>query len=429
MPVGDDSAIYKRENIEDLLATHADAITSLREAVADEVKSASAISTTVLYDDIFLLRYIMSHKTAEAAIKPCKETLSWRIENADTLHTLTTEGIKGIPNASTFMKFQTVGEITTKFGGWTTYVVRTAHSDLPALMGAMSVEQVSDYLTYSKEINWRECDQLTRATGILVKNISVIDMNGFSFFGADKRFFKALGDSSKRSAIVFPQFLGATVIVNVPSFLSVLMKVFSPLMPQSALDKQRFCKVKNSADPIKSPASGCPYLNMFGGQNAEGLTCPVAGLPTFLGGQEPCPAALIPVADREDRLTKITVGARSNKMIEMEINSEKLMGMTFPCRLKYEILVAGYGISVGAKLKSKSQGETKEEEKVVLVARKIKAEEGLVVGTFDVLKEGTLLIEFDNTYSYLRSKTVQYRFDFDMSVTVDAGNVEVEVAF
>tara|TARA_B100000795_G_C22786054_1_gene434675 strand:- start:845 stop:1195 length:351 start_codon:yes stop_codon:yes gene_type:complete len=116
-------------------------------------------------------------------------------------------------------------------------------------------------------------------------------------------------------------------------------------------------------------------------------------------------------------------------MIEMEINSEKLMGMTFPCRLKYEILVAGYGISVGAKLKSKSQGETKEEEKVVLVARKIKAEEGLVVGTFDVLKEGTLLIEFDNTYSYLRSKTVQYRFDFDMSVTVDAGNVEVEVAF
>ena len=38
MPVGDDSAIYKRENIEDLLATHTDAIASLREAVADEVK-------------------------------------------------------------------------------------------------------------------------------------------------------------------------------------------------------------------------------------------------------------------------------------------------------------------------------------------------------------------------------------------------------
>ena len=45
--------------------------------------------------------------------------------------------------------------------------------------------------------------------------------------------------------------------------------------------------------------------------------------------------------------------------------------------------------------------------------RKIKADEGLVTGTFDVKNAGTLVITFDNSYSLLRSKTIQYRFDVD----------------
>ena len=404
MPIGDDSALYKREKIADLLAEHSDEVEKLRDSVKEMLPSEPVDG--VAFDNIFLLRYILSFKTAEQAVKPCRETLEWRVQNADILHRLTSEGIDGIPNASTFLKFQTVGDITTKFQGWTTYVVRTAHSDLPSLMGAMSIQEVSDYLTFSKELQWRECDILTRETGILVKNISIIDMNGFSFFGADRRFFKALGNSSKLSANVFPQLLGATICVNAPSFIHLLINSFGSLMPKSATDKQRFCKVKNT---ITEEASKCPFLNMFGGQDSNGKTCPIKGLPDFLGGVEPCPADLIPVADREDRMSKDIISARSSKIVEIQINDNTMMGMSFPCRVKWEVLIAGYGLGVGATM---SVGETKEEEEV-LPMRKIKADEGLVSGTFDVKSAGTLKITFDNTYSILRSKTIQYRFDVD----------------
>ena len=406
MPLGDDSALYKREQVEDLLAKHMDAITELREAVAEELPKEPVDG--IAFDDIFLLRYILSYKTAAKAEGPCRETLEWRRENADVLSRLKT--IHDIPNASTFLKFQTVGDIDAKFAGWTTFVVRTAHSDLTACMNALSVQEVSEYLTFSKELQWRECDRLTRETGVLVKNISIIDMNGFSLFGADRRFFAALGDSSKKSAIVFPQLLGATICVNAPSFIQLIVKAFSPFMPQSALDKQRFCKVKNTNT---EPASGCPFLNMFGGRDDSGKTCPVDGLPDFLGGELPCPAVLVPVAERVDRMKKATIGARSNKTIEVKVDDNAVMGMKFPISIKYEVLVAAYGIGVEAKMVTSSSDDTgsDKKEQVVMPARKIKAEEGLVQGVFQVEKPGTLKFEFDNTYSILRSKSIQYRVE------------------
>ena len=418
MPLADDSALYKREKVEDLLASHADALVSLRAAVGDKLPDGPEAGTGVQFDDIFLLRYLLSHKGDVAkATEPLLETLKWREDNAETLASLKT--IHDIPNASTFLRFQTVGDIGTTFAGWTTFVVRTAHSDLTSLMNAMSVQEVSDYLTFSKELQWRDCDKRTRETGMLVKNISVIDMQAFSLFGADRRFFAALGDSSKKSAIVYPQLLGATICVNAPSFIQLIIKAFSPFMPQSALDKQRFCKVK---DTRKEAASGCPFLNMFGGQDDAGKTCPVAGLPDFLGGVEPCPAVLVPVADRSDRMKKSTVGARSNKVVEVTIDDNAVMGMAFPIRVKYEVLVAAYGIGVEAKMITAGGGADDDKGEVVLKSRKIKADEGLVEAHFEVHRPGTLRFEFDNTYSMLRSKSVQYRVEI---VTEPAEEEEV----
>ena len=273
MPLADDSALYKREKLEDLLALHADAVVSLRAAVGDKLPEGPEAGSGVQFDDVFLLRYLLSHKgDAAKATAPLLETLQWRKDNAETLASLKT--IHDIPNAATFLRFQTVGDIGATFSGWTTFVVRTAHSDLTSLMNAMSVQEVSEYLTFSKELQWRDCDKKTRETGMLVKNISVIDMQGFSLFGADRRFFAALGDSSKKSAIVYPQLLGATICVNAPSFIQLIIKAFSPFMPQSALDKQRFCKVK---DTRKEPPRGARSSTCLAGKTRRARRVPSPG--------------------------------------------------------------------------------------------------------------------------------------------------------
>ena len=85
-------------------------------------------------------------------------------------------------------------------------------------------EQIGDWLHYTKEKVWRECDKKTRETRLLTKEISVIDMANFSIFGGDSRFYKCLGEASKLSAIYYPQLLGKTILINTPSYFRFLYK-------------------------------------------------------------------------------------------------------------------------------------------------------------------------------------------------------------
>ena len=404
-------ALYDRVPVEGLLVEHGEAIGALRLLVGDALPSAPVDG--VEFDDIFLLRYILSYKTAPKAVEALRETLVWRAKHADTLAAVNAEGKPAIPNYATFIKFQTVGDVDATFGGWPTFVVRTAHSDLPSLMNALSVNEVADCLTFAKELQWRECDRLTRDTGVLTKSISCIDMNAFSFFGADRRFFQALGASSKTSAIVYPQLLGATAAVNIPSFLHIIMGTFGRLMPQSAIDKQRFCGARNTESEDHSK---CPFLRAFGGADggplAEGAPLPKhPGLPAFLGGAEECPTYLQPVKERANRMKKETIGARRTKILEIPFTD-----LAFPATVRFNFLVAGYGVGVGATMSTATPGS-----EPCIAPRKMKADEGLIEGTFVVERPGTLRVEFDNSYSVLRSKTVQYTFEIDVGDSVMAG--------
>jgi hypothetical protein len=50
----------------------------------------------------------------------------------------------------------------------------------------------------------------------------------------------------------------------------------------------------------------------------------------------------------------------------------------------------------------------------VMDAVKIKAENGLTTGVMRIPSPGNLKIVFDNSYSILRSKSLQYRIDIDL---------------
>ena len=72
--------------IADLLAEHASAIAALRAAIADVPEFAAGANATVKYDDVFLLRFILSNGAGtaetEAAVRSC---IKWRAENAALL--------------------------------------------------------------------------------------------------------------------------------------------------------------------------------------------------------------------------------------------------------------------------------------------------------------------------------------------------------
>lgn len=118
-------------------------------------------------------------------------------------------------------------------------------------------------------------DKKTRETGLLCKQVSVIDLEGFSLLHYDPKFAKVIGKSSAFSAVHFPQLLGKTILINLPVTFRLVYKAFTVFMPQSTLEKQAICP----ANTLKSSATECPFLKKFRGSDEI--------MPPFLGGKGP----------------------------------------------------------------------------------------------------------------------------------------------
>ncbi len=152
-------------DIDKLLVEHKVQIDDLRSRTKD-VLSKDPVS----YDDIFLLRYVLTHSkrggmdTAEDAVR---KTITWRTENSVVLDKVVATG--KAPHEDLVLKFTTVGHVCDLGGYEPVWVVRTGHANQKAMMSTLTIEQVGDWLHYSKEIFWRMCDERTRKTRKLIK--------------------------------------------------------------------------------------------------------------------------------------------------------------------------------------------------------------------------------------------------------------------
>jgi hypothetical protein len=201
-----------RTSVDSLLVAHKAAIEELREAVADCLPEDSEF-----YDDIFLLRFVLTWEKKGGLTESSdavRKTVAWRTENAEALAQTVRTGIA--PGEEVMKRFNTAGYAGSLAGMEPLFIVRTGYCNLKGLMNACTMEEVARLATISKEVAFAECDKKTRKTRQLVKMISIIDLEGFSMFGGDSRFHKALGESSKQAAVYYPQLLGKTVLISKP---------------------------------------------------------------------------------------------------------------------------------------------------------------------------------------------------------------------
>ena len=273
---------YERvqDDIDELLAKHADAIIELRGRVA-EAPHYKADD----YDDIFLLRFLLSNGTIDKAETNLRSTFVFRHEQRERL-ARAASNIKD-PKHEPMSKLSIADllEVTT-LADEPILVVRTGRSDVRALMNAYSEDEVVEYLNYSKETAFQRCDAATKRTRRLVKMITILDMNHSKMSGNDRRFFKALGRASKDAEIYYPQLLALTVPVNPPAYIGILWQLGKRFMPARTIAKIRFCSATDTTN-AKQHVGQCPFV----GRNFTPET-----LPTFLGGTMP-PVGRLRLAD------------------------------------------------------------------------------------------------------------------------------------
>ena len=191
-----------RANVDELLAKHQTDI--------EEVKklTAKVLPKDDMYDDIFLLRFVITHSKKGAcdfaeAVEALRKTIEWRIKNADILDQTVSTG--KAPNEEMCMKFNTCGYAGDLGGYEPIFVVRTGHCNSKALMSTLSMEQVTDWLNFSREIAFRKCDERTRKTRMMIKTITIIDVANYNIFSGDRRFDTCLNKASELSALYYPQ--------------------------------------------------------------------------------------------------------------------------------------------------------------------------------------------------------------------------------
>ena len=243
----------EQKNVDELLVANAAAIATLREALADTDLSKYDPGSRVPYDDIWLLRFILSNGTQDAE-KAVRATLAYRAANVELLERAACGDNTKYQPLLRYSIAQVYSQRTTM--DEPVQLIRAGKSNVKKLMDLFTEDEVVESMNFQKEQLFLMCDEATRRTRRLVKMVTCLDMHSSKFTDNDKRFFKALGRASKDSELYYPQLLQITVAINVPSYLNLIWPIAKRVMPAKTLAKFRICSARNT---LTESAVKCPF--------------------------------------------------------------------------------------------------------------------------------------------------------------------------
>ncbi|KAJ3285608.1 hypothetical protein HDU79_007202 [Rhizoclosmatium sp. JEL0117] len=377
-------------NLSSLLNAHATEIAQLRERISDVIDPSR-------HDEIWLLRFLLSNKTVDAAETACRFTINWYKTHAAVIETVMAGG--KAPKEDEINVFQVTNfhKETTK--GEPIFYVRVGLCNNKGLMDNVSHDDFVNFTIFNRMKALEACAKATKEQNRLVKIITVIDMQNFNVTrGNDLRFFKAIGESSKISEKMFPQLLGRSVMANMPSTLLFLFNtIFKPLLSKKTQEKLVFCPGVVSGKPLDA----CQYI---------ARVLKPEDVPSFIGGKCNCKGGCIsgipnyqtvPVnAISDSGLMNITVHARSTETVEVPLAKGDQIKYEFKISEKQDIKV---------QIVFRPNGGTKEVEVVAL--RSIEEKDGVISGSFVASTGGILIKTFDNSFSWVRAKNVWYKLE------------------
>jgi len=230
------------------------------EAKISKLEEVAALYPDAPSDKVYYLRYCIPEKGSdEDMISQLKSNLEWRSDDGKVIcesaraavdaATSTadiwdnTPVISMAPYSEVASKFITSAQCitTTSRQGDLVYIVRAGKIDDVSLMSELTVEQLTDFLLYCREVNSIVANARSIQKDRLVSLIVANDLTGLKF-GGDATFQKALSATSAKSNKLYPALAGPTLLLNLPGLLGFLVKIFTPLFPREVRKKIVFAK-------------------------------------------------------------------------------------------------------------------------------------------------------------------------------------------
>ena len=398
--------------LDPLLEEHATAIQTLLDDTATALADARAKCPALEFDDIFLLRYLLSNDADVAkAGEQLRKGLAWRVEHAAVVAAVARGDAP--PLHATIAPYCVADFAFGTREDAPVYVVRTGLGDPRRLMDACTPEQVLAWLMYQKERAFQRCDALTRGSRRLVKMVNVVDFAHlrWSLWGGsnDPRFFKVMGASSKTAEYVYPQLLNKSVMINLPRFFSVIYAFVKPFIPARTRKKINICPGRPAAlqqlaegapVPSTSDISRCPFVKAW---------ARAADVPAFLGGGargKGTEMGRVTVKAGRRHAVTLAVARGSEVRWSLEVEAH---GVVFSASLTPATTAAA--ADADANTDAGDGGGVEDEGAVVQLHGPVKQKsaEGVVEGVWQVDRDGELRVEFSNAHSKVKAKTIRFR--------------------
>jgi hypothetical protein len=275
------SQFYEQHKLDDLKIRYAEELATLRTMLGAELPASNGLEgdDEFLYDDLFLLRYILSYERKgklPKAAHAIRETLAHRQKHANSL----AQAAKGIyPNPevhTAWVQNMPQGSLPGQSPtGELILVVRDGIANKGGFITAAGEEDGHEYLLLKREALYREIDRRSRAAGRLLKVVILCDCAGGSLAGLNRQYMKVDGKCSKLCEMYYPQLMGKIVLLNSPSMLPFIMKICRHFISASTLEKIMCCEAK----PSKRHNCKCARCFLISQQPSA--------VPSFLGGSAP----------------------------------------------------------------------------------------------------------------------------------------------
>ena len=296
-PDSEQQSYDERPLVDDLLDKHAKAIASVRESILSDSECKALYEkddNTKRYDDIWILRYVLSHKGhVKSASKAAMKTIKFREESGlnevgDLRPRMKQHGvpdsekmasIEPLPGFQVFEKYCSENAVCLTLPDENRGLIM--YCDVGALDQhgiAENVDEsvVRDMMLYTNEAIFQILDEVTRRSGRLTKVTKIIDMGNTSLRGMNRTYLKRDAACSKSLEDYYPQLLAGMLIFNGPTWVSMLWAAMKPFFPKRVVEKVDFLPSvsklkgnKKALKPFLKHVSEQHLPERYGGLNKE----------------------------------------------------------------------------------------------------------------------------------------------------------------
>ena len=240
--------------IQDLLRQHQQEIKAVHEFLfnSEPLFVQDSQSPKPRYDNIWILRYILSHRTIASASKAAQKTIQFRHakglnELGDIRHCVPslrkTETIQQnqFPSVLAYNAYcasdhTIIHTLPDRNQGVMSYV-KVNELDLKGIYETLPLETLQDSYLYYNETIFQIQDEITRRTNRLTKVLKIIDLQDMSLKGLKLNYMKKDAKASRLSQDYYPQLVGAVYLVNCPNFMQRVWNILRKLFPKRVVEK------------------------------------------------------------------------------------------------------------------------------------------------------------------------------------------------